>query len=260
VALGPNREEVATARALMAARDPFNALPVEVRGEVERGLQALERDQPHEAMAAFDSVVQDRPELPAGHLLRGLALQRMGDAGEAAEALGHAEELDPGQALPQLYLGNLYWGQGQPETALAHYAQAIARNPVLDEAYFHQAEIALERADLELARRSFKTLTFLAPDDLGVRRKLAETLKLQGDFDAAEHELRVALGQEPNHVELRLRLAQLYAEQASKQADPTEQQRFGAQARKEAQRVLELEPENATALSLAARSSTAGAK
>ncbi len=250
VSLGPNREEVAVARTLMAARDPFVALPVEVRGDFERGLQALEQDQPQEALVDFDKVVADRPELPAGHLMRGLALQRLSDIGAAAEALRHADELDPPQALPQLYLGNLYLGQGQQDAALAQYAAAIAQNPLLDEAYLRQGELGLERKDLELARRSFKTLTFLSPDDVGVRRRLAETLKLQGDSDGAEHELRVALGQEPGHVELRLRLAQLYAERCQPETSPPERQRFAAQARREAQKVLEADPENPTALVL----------
>lgn len=252
VSLGPNLDEVTKARAMIGEKDPFAAMPAEVRGDFERGLQALERDQPAEALSAFDAVIAARPELSAGHLLRGLSLQRAGDFGGAAEALRHADTLDPSQALSELYLGNLLWGQAQPDAAAKKYAEAIAQNPLLDEAYLRQGELAMERRDLELARRSFKALTFLTPEDLGVRRSLAETLRQQGDFEGAERELRVALGYAPDHVELRLRLAQLYADEGQKSQNPSERQRHRAQARREAQRVLELEPENPAAVGLIA--------
>jgi tetratricopeptide (TPR) repeat protein len=250
VALGPSRDEIAAARALMLERDPFSNLPAEIRGDFERGIQALEEDQPKAATIALDAVIAVRPELPAGHLLRGLALQRMGDPAGALEALRHAELLDRSQALSHLYLGNLYLGQGQQEAALEQYEAATGLNPVLDEAYLRKGELALARGDLERAARAFKTLSFLNPDDLPIRRQLAEVQARQGHWGEAEHELRLALGQKPEEVALRLRLAQLYLERRKQESDPQVQQRLAAQTRKEAQRVLEAEPENTAALAI----------
>ncbi|HZH03623.1 MAG TPA: tetratricopeptide repeat protein, partial [Myxococcaceae bacterium] len=107
VSLGPTREEVATARALIAAWDPIAKLPEGARGDFERGMHALTQDSPQDALTAFEAVVQTHPDLAFGPALLGLAYQRLDDPGRAVESFRRSIELDPSQALPHLYLGNL---------------------------------------------------------------------------------------------------------------------------------------------------------
>ncbi|HZH04240.1 MAG TPA: tetratricopeptide repeat protein, partial [Myxococcaceae bacterium] len=105
-----------------------------------------------------------------------------------------------------------------------------------------------ERGDLELARRSFRNLAFLEPDNGLVRWKLAQTLQRQGDFDAAEHELRTAISGNPENLEFRLRLGLLYAEKRQRVANAEEKQRAGFQAQRLLKEVLKSQPDNALAI------------
>lgn len=245
----PTPDEVATARALMAAiSDPFAGFPRSARGKLDEGLMWLqERDVPQQAIVAFEEVLRDFPDQPAVHALLGLSYQRIDDAGRAVEAFKRAIELSPDDGQNHLYLGLLYQSRQRSEQAIAQFQRALELHPLLDEAYFAVGDYHLDRQELPKAEEMFRILSHLQPQSPAARGKHALVLQLQGNWAAADRALAAILEKHPDNVEFLLRRGLLQLErrkQARTQADRTD---AAQKADQWLRRVLELQPENALA-------------
>lgn len=123
----------------------------------------------------------------------------------------------------------------------------MALHPLLETAWFHLGDIHLERRDLTAARESFTVATALAPEAVAMRGKLALVYQLEGDFAAAERELRRVVEKDPENMEFSLRLGLLYTEQAMKASRPEARKTAASEAERWLMKVLETQPENAVA-------------
>lgn len=249
VAQAPSPSEVATARALMSQiSDPFIRFPKAAEARWEQGLAWLQAyDVPQQAIVAFEEILRDYPDLAVVHALLGLAYQRLDDAGRAVEEFKRAIELAPDSGRNHFYLGELYLSRQRPEPARAAFERAIALDPLLDEAYLRLGDLALERRDIQGATTHLRILTFLQPDAVAPRGKLALALQLAGDYPAAERELRRVLEKDAENVEFMLRLGLLNADRRNHASRPEERVRATEEAARWLRRVLELQPENAVA-------------
>jgi tetratricopeptide (TPR) repeat protein len=79
------------------------------------------------------------------------------------------------------------------------------------------------------------------------RGKLALVYQLEGDFPAAERELRHVVEKDPENMEFVLRLGLLYAEQSMKTRKPEDRRTSSEEAEKWLLKVLEEQPDNALA-------------
>lgn len=249
VRMKPSPSEVATARALMdQIADPFARFPKAAEGKLEEGLRYLrELDAPHPAIAAFEEILRDYPDLAVVHALLGLAWQRLDDAGRAVEEFKRAIELAPEDGKNHFYLGELYLSRQRPEAARPYLEKAVALNPMLDMAWFRLGDIHLERKDLKAAGEAFQVLTVLEPDQVPPRGKLALVRQLEGDWAGAERELMAVVDKDPENVEFALRLGILFTEQARQSSRPEERKEAAGKAEHWLRKVLETQPENAVA-------------
>lgn len=249
VKAGPSPAEVATARALMnQVADPFARFPKTAEAKLEEGLRYLrELDAPHPAIVAFEEILRDYPDLAVVHALLGLSWQRLDDAGRAVEEFKRAIELAPEDGKNHLYLGELYLSRQRPEAARPLLERAVALNPLLDEAWFRLGDMHLERKELAAARECFRVATYLLPEAVPPRGKLALVLQWEGSWAAAERELLSVVEREPENLEFTLRLGLLFTEQAQR-ATRTEERRVAVQkAERWLRKVLEAQPENVVA-------------
>ncbi len=245
----PSREDVATARALIdSIADPFVRFPQSSRAKLEEGLVWLhERDVPQQAIIAFEEILRDYPDLGVVHALLGLCYQRIDDAGRAVDEFKRAIELSPEDGRNHLYLALLYQARQRPEQAAPILERALELNPLLDEAWFHLGDRHLERGELEKAAEAFRVVSRLQPDATAPRGKYALVLQLQGDFAAANRELRSVVERQPENLEFLLRLGLLHFERR-KQAQTTEaREQATMEAEAWLRKVLALQPENAVA-------------
>jgi tetratricopeptide (TPR) repeat protein len=118
---------------------------------------------------------------------------------------------------------------------------------VLGEAWFRLGDFALERQDLSTARRHFIVASRLAPESSPAHGKLALVYQLDGDWPAADRELRAVVDKEPENLEFVLRLGLLHAEHAFKARSAKERTDATTEATKWLDKVLEAQPENALA-------------
>jgi tetratricopeptide (TPR) repeat protein len=245
----PTPAEVATARALMdQISDPFGGFPKTAEAKLEEGLRYLrDLDAPQHAILSFEEILQDYPDLAVVHALLGLAYQRLDDAGRAVDEFKQAIERAPRDGKNHLYLGELYLSRQRPDAARDAFEKAVALHPLLDAAWFHLGDLHLERRDLPAARDAFTVAVSLQPDAVPPRGKLALVYQLEGDYPAAERELRHVVEKDPENMEFSLRLGLLFTEQALKSSRPETRKTAAGEAERWLGKVLESQPENAVA-------------
>lgn len=245
----PSAAEVQHARALMNhISDPFATLPKAAKPTFEQGLQWLQvADVPQQAIVSFEQILADYPDLAVVHALLGLAYQRIDDAGRAVEELKRAIELSPEDGKNHLYLAELYLSHQRPKPAEEHLRQALQKNPLLEDAWFRLGDLALERKDLADARRRFRVARYLSPDSVPARGKLALVYQLEHDWPAADRELKAVLDKDPQNLEFMMRLGVLHTDRWQNAKTADERKAAAAVATEWLQKVLEQQPENATA-------------
>ena len=245
----PSPAEVATARALMEQiADPFAGFPRTSEAKLEEGLRYLkDLDAPQHAILAFEEILHDYPDLAVVHALLGLAYQRLDDVGRAVDEFKQAIERAPRDGKNHLYLGELYLSRQRPDAARAAFEKAVALHPLLDAAWFQLGDLHLERRDLSAAREAFTVAVSLMPDGIPPRGKLALVYQLEGDYPAAERELRHVVEKDPENMEFSLRLGLLFTEQALKASRPETRKTAAGEAERWLGKVLETQPENAVA-------------
>ncbi|MCP3144598.1 tetratricopeptide repeat protein [Pyxidicoccus xibeiensis] len=245
----PSPGEVTTARALMEQiADPFAGIPKTAEAKLEEGLRYLnDLDAPQHAILAFEEILHDYPDLAVVHALLGLAYQRLDDAGRAVDEFKQAIERAPRDGKNHLYLGELYLSRQRPDAARTAFEQAVALHPLLDVAWFRLGDLHLERRDLNAAREAFSVAVALTPDAVPPRGKLALVYQLEGDYAAAERELRHVVEKDPENMEFSLRLGLLFTEQAMKSSRAETRKTASGEAERWLGKVLEAQPENAVA-------------
>jgi tetratricopeptide (TPR) repeat protein len=118
---------------------------------------------------------------------------------------------------------------------------------VLADAWFRVGDLALDRQDLPGARQAFSVVVRLRPDDVAARGKLALVYQLEGDWPAADQELRRVMDQQPDNLEFALRLGVLHTERFTKAKTAAEKEQAAQEASKWLKQVLDAQPENAIA-------------
>lgn len=247
--------DVKVARALMdQIADPFSAFPRSARAQLEQAIQWLEvADVPQQAIVQLEELLRDHPDEAVLHALLGMSWARLDDAGRAVEALKRAIELAPTDGKNHLYLAQLYAARQRPKNAEEHYRLALERNPVLDEAWLKLGDVALDRQDYVTARKHFEVAVRLIPESAPAHGKLALVHQLDGNWPAADKELRVVLDREPENLEFMLRLGVLHTERFAKSKSQSEKDQASTEATLWLQKVLEAQPENAIASRALAR-------
>ncbi len=245
----PTPSDVRIARALMdELTDPFLRFPKSAEAKLEQGLAALrERDAPQEAIIAFEEILQELPDLAVVHALLGLSFAKIDDLGRAVDELKRAIELNPEDGKSHLYLADLYLSRQRSQQAREAYERALSLNPLLDDAYFRAGDLALEAAQLDVAKAHFQTLTYLQPEAAPPRGKLALALQLSGDYAGAERQLREVLRRTPDDVEFMLRLGMILGEKSERVGKPEERKASREEALTWLREVLKRQPDNALA-------------
>jgi Flp pilus assembly protein TadD len=245
----PLAHEVTTARALMAQiSDPFAQFPKSARTQLEQAMSWLDSgDQPQQAIVVLEEVLREHPDAAIVHALLGLSWARIDDAGKAIEELKRAVELSPDDGKYHLYLAEIYEARQRQQTADSHFSKAVELNPLLDGAWVKLGDSALHQQDYPKARSLFLVAARLDTQNFAARGKLALVYQLEGNWPAADHELRGIHELAPQNLEFILRLGILHTERYLKGKNVAEKQQAQVEARIWLQKVLDAQPENAIA-------------
>ena len=155
------------------------------RGDFERALQLLERQQNQAGIALLESVTQAAPELTAAHINLAMVYGRVGDLERARVSLERALELNPRHPVAHNELGVVYRRSGRFDDARRSYEQALAIYP---DFHFARRNLAilcdLFLADVDCALEHYERYAQVVPDDEQVAMWIADLRTRTGRQDA----------------------------------------------------------------------------
>ncbi len=172
----------------------------------------LEKSQPEEALAAFQSAASLQPKAAEPHFSAGMLLEQEHKPSEAEKEYKAAFMLDPSSSEAVIALANLYMhGRRFPE-AEDYLRKLLAENPH-SPADSAAVEIQLGRVLAAEGKMDDAVAALLAgikltPSDEAARRDLADLYVTAGKNDLAEASYRTLVAAHPSEAELHRLLGQ----------------------------------------------------
>ena len=139
------------------------------------------------------------------HLL-GLATLELGKAGRAAQLIGKAAALAPGNTLYRINLGEAYRLAGKPEEAAAAYRAALSIDSGFVPALASLGNLLKTQGQIEEAVACHRRAAALQPGSAELKSNLGLALRDAGKIDEALVELRGAAGLAPRHADIQFNL------------------------------------------------------
>ena len=201
------------------------------------GDQAVNADQPFQALEAYSGAIAIRPEAMLAHLKRGMVYRSRGELVEALKDLRRAADLDPTATRPAELLGDTQmalqryeqattryqsyltiddrsarvwyklglaqYRAGQPSRSIASLDRALALEGGLAEVHLLKGLCLRDEGRLAAARLSLEAATRLAPGLVAPREALAEVYQSLGEQPRAIDQLEALAALDPtNHQRL----------------------------------------------------------
>ena len=163
-------------------------------------------------VAFRDPLVEGLLELATGagvHVMLGNRALRQGNTETAIGRYRQALEADPASANAHQALGGALSRQGDLEGAVRHYSASLAIQPDNPPLHYNLGTVLVERGADEQAVRHFRAALAQAPDYHNARFNLAATLARLGRFEAALAEYRVLAGEAPEDTATSFYMAQV---------------------------------------------------
>jgi tetratricopeptide (TPR) repeat protein len=186
--------------------------------------QLVSRGQWSQAAAALEQRIAVAPRDAEAHYLLGFTYasqalerqERRQRLEQAAAALRHSLELQPGRAEVLSELGNVENLLGHYDEAIAYYRSALSVNPRSPAIQFNLADALSSRGEADAAIAEYRRLLDATGDGAiegeKVRTALAQACLRVGRLDEAERELRAVLAARPAYVDAHVTLGNLLVE------------------------------------------------
>ncbi|HXZ28603.1 MAG TPA: tetratricopeptide repeat protein [Terriglobales bacterium] len=197
---------------------------------------ALQKQQPDEALKAFQQAAALQPKDTAPHLAAAELLEQQSDLAGAEKEFRQAVELDPRSSEALAGLVNIYSkGKRLPgaEAALRAY---LAQDPQDATAHLQLARILAAEGNQDAAAEELQTVLKLSPDDPDALREVAGINAAAKKYDQAAAQYRALLQTHPQDSQLHYALGTVLM-----------QQRKFAEAEQELIAALRLKPDLAEA-------------
>jgi tetratricopeptide (TPR) repeat protein len=209
------------------------------------GDQAVNADEPFQALEAYSGAIAVRPEAMLAHLKRGMVYRSRGELVEALRDLRRAAELDPMATRPAELLGDTQmslqryeqaafryrdyldiddrsarvwyklalaqYRAGHRARAIASLERALALEEGLAEVHLLMGLCLRDAGNLSAARLALEAATRQAPGLVASREALADLYHLLGEQPRAIDQLEALAALDPNHPQRLVSLGLAYA-------------------------------------------------
>lgn len=215
--------------------------------EVHAGLGLIYYQQRKFALAvpALRQAIKLNPKLPRTDILLALCLSELGQYKEALPGLGKAFKQtadDPLRRLAGLQLQRAYTNLEQDAKAAEVALELTRLYPKDPEVLYHSGRLLSNYAYLMTMK-----LARVAPESAWTHQAAGEANESQGLYEAAVREYREVLAQDPRRPGIHLRIGRTLLTRAAATPEETPAAAFRAEAVKELEQELALDPLNATA-------------
>jgi len=156
------------------------------------GLELEKAHKYHEAAVEFSQAIQINPEFSAAYYHLGFNALQDGDSEGAIRALMQLTQLEPNNNQARKALGQIYYGLGYYNDALALYFRAQQQSPDDPEIYFYIGLISFQQKAYSQATQALRHAILLSPPMIKARELLASVYEAQNDLPSAYKELREA--------------------------------------------------------------------
>jgi len=206
------------------------------------GLIYFQQGKFEQAVPALRHAIKLKPTLPNTDLLLAMSLSELGQYREALPALekGFKRATDPAlKRASGLQLQRAYTGLRQDDKAVEVALEMTRLYPKDPEALYHAGRLFGNFAYLSTVK-----LAEVAPDSLWLHLAAGEANESQGRSDAAIQEYKEVLSLQPNRPGVHYRIGRALLARAKQSTDDAVSE---AEALKEFERELQLDPTNANA-------------
>jgi tetratricopeptide (TPR) repeat protein len=176
------------------------------------GLQEHQRGRLGQAARLYRHVLRAQPDHPDALHLLGVVAHQQGDHRQAAECIGRAVTLSPGNAGYHANLAEAYRALDNLDRAADCCRTALRLQPRSAEAANNLGLVLLAQGKIDEAILQLRQTLQLKPNYAMACNNLGNALRLQGDQGGALAHFRRAVEIEPNLAEARSNLGQLLLE------------------------------------------------
>ena len=177
---------------------------------MQRGVGFLAENKADQAIAAFQSVIRQRPNYAPAHLRLAEAYERKGDLSKAEGELEVLIAFAPEDMRAPYILGFLYLEEGKPPQAREVFNKMLARNRNNANAHFGLAAVASAEGKYQEAISEYKMAAQLDPDLEGVYNNLGRAQAKLGLNDDAIASFQKELEKTGDDYDTEIALANAY--------------------------------------------------
>ncbi|BAZ15623.1 family 2 glycosyl transferase [Calothrix sp. NIES-4071] len=195
----------------MNSENILDYLEYNVKSLIESAIQKHQSGEWNEAELLYEQVFQLQLELenqyqPTASNNLGRISEQQGNLDTAVDFFQQALRLKPEYAKAYYNLGNVLQKQGKLDAAIESYQQALKINPDCAEAYNNLGTVFQQKGKLDAAIESYQRALAIKPDYAKVYNNLANTFDEQGKLDAAVESYKQAISFNPNYAEFHYNL------------------------------------------------------
>ena len=175
--------------------------------------QTIEKARPEEALAAYHEAATLQPKEAEPHLYAGQVLEKENRFADAEQEYKQALALDPHSTDAVMGLANIYMrGRRFPE-AENYLRKLVAENADSAAIHIQLGRVLAAEGKTDAGIAELQTGIKLAPGDEGAQRELADLYATSGKSDLAEAGYRTLIAAHPNDAELHRSLGEALVRQ-----------------------------------------------
>jgi tetratricopeptide (TPR) repeat protein len=174
------------------AAEPSDAQPADVKPEIEKHRQRLERQ-----VTGYATLLDRHPNWTDVRIRQGMLLKMLGRLDEAVEQFERASTDNPGLVEAWVQLGLTRQAQGESSRAMQAFQTAIQLGPEWAQLHYKLGLAYCNPVELELAMEKMESTSDAAGIGNDIQRQLwvaIEEMQMHGRRGAEEHAGRVQLG------------------------------------------------------------------
>ncbi len=153
------------------------------------------------SVTLFEHALRVTEQNSLAHLNLGVALNRAGKGGEAAEHYREALRINPNSSGGHFNLANYYVSTGRKDEALLHYREAVRIRPDYANAHNNLGVLLASQGSFEEAAAQYEKALRIEPANAGFHYNYGVALASQGRLPEAAGQFRDALALRPNYAE-----------------------------------------------------------
>ena len=176
-----------------------------------RAITHTELGNMNQALADFNTVLQQHPDSAELYCLRGLLYKQMGRVNKALDDFTQALNIDPG--IPDAYYsrGILYQDLEEYNRAITAYSEAIQLNPSYADAYNKRGEVYFIQEQFDKAILDYNQAITIDPEHADAYNSRGNLTRKAGDFDRAVQDYSLAIRFDPYQADALYNRGFIYA-------------------------------------------------